>query len=232
MWIHGKVKSASHNDRRGRAIVFHRRSPESFLMLGWIWMDGTMSVSRVGYRSRSRHIDLTTGGRVGMWRQSQLEEGLILHCQCFLDDPIVIGYLVSDQVHVMEQCFVVLLHFLGRPLRKSDIAWKDAKYAQIWEYLRDEFELTQRFASLDFKLKFVEHNIRFLQEILQNRKSDFLEWLIIALIGAEILLSLYDILQRFRKIIANESLTFIILELIFTRDALLAVWLAAKLFDL
>lgn len=79
---------------------------------------------------------------------------------------------------------------------RSDIAWKDAKYGQIWEYLRDEFELTQRFASLDFKLKFVEHNIRFLQEILQNRKSDFLEWLIIALIGAEILLSLYDIIQR------------------------------------
>ncbi|KAJ7976256.1 Sporulation protein RMD1 [Quillaja saponaria] len=79
---------------------------------------------------------------------------------------------------------------------RYDIAWKDAKYAQIWEYLRDEFELTQRFASLDFKLKFVEHNIRFLQEILQNRKSDFLEWLIIALIGAEILLSLYDIVHR------------------------------------
>ncbi|KAI5385472.1 hypothetical protein KIW84_072173 [Lathyrus oleraceus] len=78
----------------------------------------------------------------------------------------------------------------------GDIAWKDAKYGQIWEYLRDEFELTQRFASLDFKLKFVEHNIRFLQEILQNRKSDFLEWLIITLIGAEILMSLYDIVQR------------------------------------
>lgn len=41
-------------------------------------------------------------------------------------------------------------------LSRSDIAWKDAKYAEIWEYLRDEFELTQRFASLDFKLKFVE----------------------------------------------------------------------------
>ncbi|XP_047329444.1 protein RETARDED ROOT GROWTH-LIKE [Impatiens glandulifera] len=79
---------------------------------------------------------------------------------------------------------------------RSDIAWKNAKYAQIWEYLRDEFELTQRFASLDFKLKFVEHNIRFLQEILQNRKSDFLEWLIIILIGAEIVISVYDIAHR------------------------------------
>jgi hypothetical protein len=45
-------------------------------------------------------------------------------------------------------------YFIG--FNRSDIAWKDAKYAQIWEYLRDEFELTQRFASLDFKLKFVE----------------------------------------------------------------------------
>ncbi|KAK1409514.1 hypothetical protein QVD17_36040 [Tagetes erecta] len=79
---------------------------------------------------------------------------------------------------------------------RSDIAWKDAKYAQIWEYLRDEFELTQRFASLDFKLKFVEHNIRFLQEILQNRKSDFFEWLIIILIGAEIIISIYDITHK------------------------------------
>ncbi|KAI3767204.1 hypothetical protein L2E82_17292 [Cichorium intybus] len=39
---------------------------------------------------------------------------------------------------------------------RSDIAWKDAKYAQIWEYLREEFELTQGFTTLDFKLKFVE----------------------------------------------------------------------------
>lgn len=76
---------------------------------------------------------------------------------------------------------------------RSDIAWKNANYAQIWEYLRDEYELTQRFGSLDFKLKFVEHNIRFLQEILQNRKSDFLEWLIIILISVEILISVFNI---------------------------------------
>ncbi|CAN6471001.1 unnamed protein product [Victoria cruziana] len=81
-------------------------------------------------------------------------------------------------------------------LERSDIAWKSANYAQIWEYLRDEYELTQRFGSLDFKLKFVEHNIRFLQEILQNRKSDFLEWIIILLISVEILISLYNIMRE------------------------------------
>ncbi|KAI0519912.1 hypothetical protein KFK09_007373 [Dendrobium nobile] len=78
---------------------------------------------------------------------------------------------------------------------RTDIAWRNANYAQIWEYLRDEYELSQRFGNLDFKLKFVEHNIRFLQEILENRKSVFLEWLIIVLIGVEILISVFSIVQ-------------------------------------
>ncbi|KAL6010390.1 hypothetical protein ACLOJK_000821 [Asimina triloba] len=39
---------------------------------------------------------------------------------------------------------------------RSEIAWRNANYAEIFEYLRDEYELVQRFGSLDFKLKFVE----------------------------------------------------------------------------
>ncbi|KAF9591509.1 hypothetical protein IFM89_004563 [Coptis chinensis] len=39
---------------------------------------------------------------------------------------------------------------------RSEIAWRDGKYAQILEYLREEYEVTQRFGNLDFKLKFVE----------------------------------------------------------------------------
>jgi uncharacterized Rmd1/YagE family protein len=42
----------------------------------------------------------------------------------------------------------------------------------------------------------LQHNIRFLQEILQNRKSDFLEWLIIILISVEILISVYNIVHE------------------------------------
>lgn len=39
---------------------------------------------------------------------------------------------------------------------RSEIAWRDAKYAQILDYLREEYEVAQRFGNLDFKLKFVE----------------------------------------------------------------------------
>ncbi|CAM6121410.1 unnamed protein product [Calypogeia fissa] len=80
-------------------------------------------------------------------------------------------------------------------LERSDAAWKDANYAQIWEYLRDDFELDERFESLDFKLNIIQHNVRFFLEILQNRKSDTLEWIIILLITGDICVALYDILH-------------------------------------
>ncbi|KAL8196458.1 hypothetical protein R6Q57_024753 [Mikania cordata] len=79
---------------------------------------------------------------------------------------------------------------------RSEIAWREAKYAQIYEYLREEYEVTQRFGNLDYKLKFVEHNIHFLQEALQNRKSDLLEWCIIVLLSIENIIGIYEILRE------------------------------------
>ncbi|XP_057542123.1 protein RETARDED ROOT GROWTH, mitochondrial [Amaranthus tricolor] len=78
---------------------------------------------------------------------------------------------------------------------RSEIAWREAKYAQINEYLREEYEVTQRFGNLDIKLKFVEHNIHFLQEVLQNRRSDLLEWCIIILLSIENVISVYEIIR-------------------------------------
>ncbi|KAH9615809.1 hypothetical protein KSS87_006046 [Heliosperma pusillum] len=76
---------------------------------------------------------------------------------------------------------------------RSEIAWREAKYAQINEYLREEYEVAQRFGNLDIKLKFIEHNIHFLQEVLQNRRSDLLEWCIIVLLSIENVIGLYEI---------------------------------------
>lgn len=79
---------------------------------------------------------------------------------------------------------------------RSEIAWREARYAQIYEYLREEYEVTQRFGNLDYKLKFVEHNIHFLQEALQNRKSDLLEWCIIVLLSIENVIGIYEIIRE------------------------------------
>ncbi|KAL5725877.1 hypothetical protein ACHQM5_008967 [Ranunculus cassubicifolius] len=78
---------------------------------------------------------------------------------------------------------------------RSEIAWRDAKYAQILEYLREEYEVTQRFGNLDFKLKFVEHNIHFLQEALQNRKSNILVYCMITLLSIQNVVSVCEIIH-------------------------------------
>ncbi|KAK6921969.1 protein of unknown function DUF155 [Dillenia turbinata] len=78
---------------------------------------------------------------------------------------------------------------------RSEIAWRQAKYAQIFEYLREEYEVAQRFGDLDYKIKFVKHNIHFLQEALQNRRSDLLEWCIIFLLTIENAIGVYEIIR-------------------------------------
>jgi uncharacterized Rmd1/YagE family protein len=63
---------------------------------------------------------------------------------------------------------------------------------QVWESLRHEFELEQRFRRIDFKLNLIQHNTKYFLEIMHNQKSDKLEWTIIVLIAVEILVSLAD----------------------------------------
>ena len=45
----------------------------------------------------------------------------------------------------------------------------------------------------------MKHNVRFFLDILQNRKSDTLEWIIILLIAGEICLGLYEIISTAMK---------------------------------
>ncbi|QDZ24520.1 DUF155 domain-containing protein [Chloropicon primus] len=80
--------------------------------------------------------------------------------------------------------------------KPSDVAWKYAHYGAIWEQMRGEFELEERFQRLSLKLELMQQNVKYFLEILQNRKSDTLEWIIIVLIATEIMLCLYDIYDR------------------------------------
>ncbi|KAG5179001.1 hypothetical protein JKP88DRAFT_264457 [Tribonema minus] len=77
-------------------------------------------------------------------------------------------------------------------LEKSDVAWKHAEYYKVWEGLRNEYELKDRFSHLEWKLNLIQRNTKFFLEILHNQKSDNLEWTIIILIAFEIIVSLAD----------------------------------------
>jgi uncharacterized Rmd1/YagE family protein len=78
----------------------------------------------------------------------------------------------------------------------SDVAWEDGDAWEIWDGLRKDFELDYRFKDLSMKLEIVRDNTRFFLEILNNEKSTKLEWTIVILIAAEIVIGLTDLAMK------------------------------------
>ena len=62
--------------------------------------------------------------------------------------------------------------------------------------MRREFDLIKRFENFDWKLDTIQQQAKFYLDIIQNQKSDFLEWTIIILIAIEICVSLYDMSSK------------------------------------
>ncbi|MCO5586214.1 hypothetical protein L7F22_040153 [Adiantum nelumboides] len=83
-----------------------------------------------------------------------------------------------------------------RLLDRSESAWRDSRYASIWEYLQEEFEMIDRFENMNFKLKTIQRSVEFFLEVQQNKKSANMEWLIIILISCELSVSLYALLRE------------------------------------
>ncbi|KAL4448324.1 hypothetical protein ABPG75_005543 [Micractinium tetrahymenae] len=104
---------------------------------------------------------------------------------------VVLLQLVAENNIVMTD----IINKLGVHER-FDIAWKHVSYGKIWDFLRSELEMDGRFKTLESKLNLIQDNLKYFLEILQNRKSDTLEWIIIVLIAMEICLSLYDLFSK------------------------------------
>ena len=82
-------------------------------------------------------------------------------------------------------------------LDRSDTAWSSDAYGDVWDEMRAEFELADRFSSIDFKLTLVQHSSKFYLDLQLSQKSNTLELIIIALIVCEIGLSAFDIYGSF-----------------------------------
>lgn len=72
-----------------------------------------------------------------------------------------------------------------------DSAWKYDTYFTVWEALREEFEVKDRWEIINTKSEYLKSNMKFFIEVLNTEKSLRLERIIIFLIGAELLLNLY-----------------------------------------
>ena len=79
----------------------------------------------------------------------------------------------------------------------SDAAWENADYSDTWDNIRKDFEIENRFKDLSMKMEIIRENTRFFLEMLHNQKSTKLEWTIIILIAAEIVIGVAGLVPHY-----------------------------------
>jgi uncharacterized Rmd1/YagE family protein len=79
---------------------------------------------------------------------------------------------------------------------KPDVLWDHPELERLYARLEDEYELAERSRALEGKLSLINETVGTVLDLVQNQRSNRLEWYIIGLIAIEILLSLGDMLLR------------------------------------
>jgi len=81
---------------------------------------------------------------------------------------------------------LTVLHLLDKP----DAVWDDPALDRIYADLRAEFELVDRYAALEAKLRGVQESLELILDVARDRRLFLLEAAIVFLIVLEILLAL------------------------------------------
>jgi required for meiotic nuclear division protein 1 len=92
-----------------------------------------------------------------------------------------------------------MMRFLGRALNTQndiaeniyifdahDLTWEDEYLDKLYQELTKHFDLRVRFSEIEFTLKIIENNLTVFREIIHQRESSTLEYIIIALILVEV----------------------------------------------
>ena len=77
-----------------------------------------------------------------------------------------------------------------------ELLWEHPELERLYMRLADEYELRERDRALDRKLDIISRTVETLLSLVQTRSSTRVEWYIVLLIVAELVLSLYPLLLR------------------------------------
>ncbi len=78
---------------------------------------------------------------------------------------------------------------------KPELLWDHPELEQLYLRLAEEYELRERSRALDRKLDVISRTVETLLGLVQNRSSLRVEWYILALIVAELVLTIYPLLR-------------------------------------
>jgi uncharacterized Rmd1/YagE family protein len=95
-----------------------------------------------------------------------------------------IGYCMTT-----KQDLVASMYLLDKP----DETWEDQVLDNLYRDATEMFELKERYRTVDYKLKMIEDELKLISNLLANKKTAFLELLIVILIAVEIALFVYEL---------------------------------------
>lgn len=81
-------------------------------------------------------------------------------------------------------------------LEKPEVLWEHPELERLYLRLEDEYELRERHMALERKLELIGRTAETLLGLLQTKRTLRVEWYIVILIVAEILLTLYEMFVR------------------------------------
>ncbi|MEK9175056.1 MAG: RMD1 family protein [Patescibacteria group bacterium] len=73
-------------------------------------------------------------------------------------------------------------------LDKPEITWEHKQLEMLFSQLSDIFELRSRFKNIEYKIDFTRTNSEFAFDVMQSRRANFLEWMIILLFVIDLIL--------------------------------------------
>jgi uncharacterized Rmd1/YagE family protein len=83
-----------------------------------------------------------------------------------------------------------VLHLLDKP----DATWEDAAMDRIYDDLRAEFDLIDRYAAMESKLRSIQEALELVLDVARDRRLVFLEIAVVVLIMAELVFSAMRVL--------------------------------------
>lgn len=104
---------------------------------------------------------------------------------------------IKDRKHLMEfassiakERFDILnqLYLLDKP----DIAWDDSELESLYNQLSLQLELKNRFEVIEYKIANLKESVELAVDLVNQKSSEFLEWIIIWLIVIEVGFGIYE----------------------------------------
>ena len=93
------------------------------------------------------------------------------------------------QLALLRHDILIDLHLLDKP----NILWDNEHIEKLYNQLATILELADRFEVVTFKLNNIKDDVTMVMDFIDHNHSSFLEWIIIILIGVEIVMGLLEL---------------------------------------